>query len=80
MAPFPPICLSSSVTVLEKLSNASFRGILDHVQAHLTDFLKLPRYKQTNLAEKAKSELVKHQRLPVHVLKLSTRVDLSRHV
>lgn len=76
MALFPPICLSSSVTVLEKLPNASFRGVLDHVQAHLTEFLKLPRYKQTNLAEKAKSELVKHQRLPVHVLKFSTRVDL----
>ncbi|XP_023153501.2 stereocilin [Amphiprion ocellaris] len=45
------------VTMLENLSNASFRAILDHIQTHFADFLKLPRYKQTNLAEKAVTEL-----------------------
>ncbi|XP_008292183.1 stereocilin-like [Stegastes partitus] len=45
------------VTMLENLSNASFRAILDHIQTHFADFLKLPHYKQTNLAEKAVTEL-----------------------
>lgn len=47
--------------MIENLSNASFRAILDHIQAHFADFLRLPHYKQTNLAEKAVTELVKHQ-------------------
>ncbi|XP_029904058.1 stereocilin [Myripristis murdjan] len=41
------------VKMTENLSNASFRAVLDHIQAHFPDFLKLPRYKQMNLAEKA---------------------------
>ncbi|XP_022061624.2 stereocilin [Acanthochromis polyacanthus] len=45
------------VTMLENLSNASIRAILDHIQTHFADFLKLPHYKQTNLAEKAVTEL-----------------------
>ncbi|XP_045888819.1 stereocilin [Micropterus dolomieu] len=45
------------VTMIENLSNASFRTILGYIQAHFADFLRLPRYKQTNLAEKVVSEL-----------------------
>ncbi|XP_059202385.1 stereocilin [Centropristis striata] len=45
------------VTMTEDLSNTSFRAILDHIQAHFADFLRLPYYKQTNLAEKAVTEL-----------------------
>nr|XP_046241689.1 stereocilin [Scatophagus argus] len=45
------------VTMIESLSNVSFRAILDHIQAHFADFLRLPHYKQTNLAEKAVTEL-----------------------
>ncbi|XP_070759951.1 stereocilin [Enoplosus armatus] len=45
------------VTMIENLSNASFRAILDHIQAHFADFLRLPHYKQTNVAEKAVTEL-----------------------
>uniref|UniRef100_A0AAZ1Y063 Stereocilin LRR domain-containing protein n=1 Tax=Oreochromis aureus TaxID=47969 RepID=A0AAZ1Y063_OREAU len=45
------------VTMTERLSNASLRAILDHVQAQFADFLRLPHYKQTNLAEKALTEL-----------------------
>ncbi|XP_032377271.1 stereocilin [Etheostoma spectabile] len=45
------------VTMIEDLSNASFRAILDHIQAHFADFLRMPHYKQTNLAEKAVTEL-----------------------
>nr|XP_020462051.1 stereocilin-like [Monopterus albus] len=45
------------VTMIENLSNGSFRAILDHIQAHFADFLRLPHYKQTNLAEKAITEL-----------------------
>ncbi|XP_018523372.1 stereocilin [Lates calcarifer] len=45
------------VTMLENLSNATFRGILDHIHAHFADFLRLPHYKQKNLAEKAVTEL-----------------------
>lgn len=47
--------------MIENLSNISLRAILDHIQAHFADFLRLPHYKQTNLAEKAVTELVKHQ-------------------
>uniref|UniRef100_A0A3B3YC65 Stereocilin LRR domain-containing protein n=1 Tax=Poecilia mexicana TaxID=48701 RepID=A0A3B3YC65_9TELE len=47
----------AAVTMLENLSNASVRGILSHIQLHFLDFLRLPHYKQTNLAEKALSEL-----------------------
>ncbi|XP_071344411.1 stereocilin [Trachinotus anak] len=45
------------VTMIENLSNASFRAILDHSHTHFADFLRLPHYKQTNLAEKAVTEL-----------------------
>ncbi|XP_068435116.1 stereocilin [Clinocottus analis] len=49
------------VTMIEDLSNASFRAILHHIHAHFADFLRLPHYKQTNLAEKAVTELGSHQ-------------------
>ncbi|TNN87435.1 Stereocilin [Liparis tanakae] len=49
------------VTMMEDLSNASFRAILDHVQAHFADFLRMPHYKQTNIAEKAATELGSYQ-------------------
>ncbi|KAL7406680.1 hypothetical protein ABVT39_024498 [Epinephelus coioides] len=45
------------VTMIEGFSNASFRAILSHIQAHFAEFLRLPHYKQTNLAEKAVTEL-----------------------
>ncbi|XP_051236397.1 stereocilin isoform X2 [Dicentrarchus labrax] len=45
------------VTMIENLSNASFRAVLEHIQAHFADFLRLPHYKQMNLAEKAVTEL-----------------------
>ncbi|XP_023251500.1 stereocilin-like [Seriola lalandi dorsalis] len=45
------------VTMIENLSNASFRAILDHIHTRFADFLRLPHYKQTNLAEKAVTEL-----------------------
>ncbi|XP_035507945.1 stereocilin-like [Morone saxatilis] len=45
------------VTMIENLSNASFRAVMEHIQAHFADFLRLPYYKQTNLAEKAVTEL-----------------------
>lgn len=50
--------------MVENLSNVSFKALLDHVQAHFVDFLKLPHYKQMNLAERALIEQVNHpQRL-----------------
>ncbi|XP_041847316.1 stereocilin-like [Melanotaenia boesemani] len=45
------------VTMIENLSNASVRAILDHIKSHFVDFLILPHYKQTNLAERAIAEL-----------------------
>ncbi|XP_015224475.1 PREDICTED: LOW QUALITY PROTEIN: stereocilin-like, partial [Cyprinodon variegatus] len=45
------------VTMVDNLSNASIRGILSHIQLEFLDFLRLPHYKQTKLAEKALSEL-----------------------
>ncbi|XP_034536394.1 stereocilin [Notolabrus celidotus] len=45
------------VTMIEDISNVSFRGILSYIQANFAEFLRLPHYKQTNLAEKAVSEL-----------------------
>lgn len=47
--------------MLENLSNVSFRAILDHIQTYFVEFLRLPYYKQMNLAERAVTELVKHQ-------------------
>lgn len=47
--------------MLENLSNASFRAILDHIQTHFLEFLRLPYYKQMNLADRAVTELVKQQ-------------------
>ncbi|KAM9366292.1 stereocilin [Symphorus nematophorus] len=45
------------VTMIENLSNISIRAILDYIQDHFADFLRLPHYKQTNLAEKVVTEL-----------------------
>lgn len=45
--------------MIEDLSNASFRAVMDHIHTHFVDFLRLPHYKQANLAEKALTELVK---------------------
>ncbi|TNM91167.1 hypothetical protein fugu_003456 [Takifugu bimaculatus] len=53
----PGFAATLPVTMLEDLSNSSFSAILDHIQTHLTDFLKLPHYKQTNLAEKVITRL-----------------------
>lgn len=44
--------------MIEDLSNSSFSAIQDHIQTHLTLFLKLPHYKQTYLAEKVMTKLV----------------------
>ncbi|KAM9860994.1 stereocilin [Aulostomus maculatus] len=40
------------VTMIDDLSNASFRAVMDHIHAHFADFLRLPHYKQINLAER----------------------------
>ncbi|KAF0043246.1 hypothetical protein F2P81_004583 [Scophthalmus maximus] len=48
---------SVRVTMIENLSNASFKAILDNINANFADFLRMPHYKQMNLAEKAKAEL-----------------------
>uniref|UniRef100_A0A3P8V8D0 Stereocilin n=1 Tax=Cynoglossus semilaevis TaxID=244447 RepID=A0A3P8V8D0_CYNSE len=53
-----PRFAASLLTMMESLSNSSFRAVLDQVQADFAEFLKLPHYKQTNLAEKARAELV----------------------
>ncbi|XP_070688298.1 stereocilin [Pempheris klunzingeri] len=53
----PGFAATLPVTMIENLSNASFRAILDHIQSHFDDFLRLPHYKQMNLAEKAVTEL-----------------------
>nr|XP_040056537.1 stereocilin isoform X1 [Gasterosteus aculeatus aculeatus] len=53
----PGFAATLPVTMIEELSNASFRAILDHIQTHFADFLRMPHYKQTNLAEKAVTEL-----------------------
>lgn len=65
--------------MIETLSNASFRAILDHIQAHFADFLRLPHYKQTNLAEKTVTELVKHQHelLKYHCISLHDVQELT---
>ncbi|XP_061749537.1 stereocilin [Nerophis ophidion] len=47
----------TAMTMMDELSNASFRAVLDYVQAHFADFLLLPRYKRTNIAEGALGEL-----------------------
>ncbi|XP_074522914.1 stereocilin isoform X2 [Halichoeres trimaculatus] len=44
------------VTMIENISNVSFRSILGYIQSNFADFLRLPHYKQMNLAEKAVSE------------------------
>lgn len=44
--------------MLEKLSNESLRGVLDHIQTHFSDFLRLPLYKQKCIAERAVTQLV----------------------
>ncbi|KAM7015042.1 stereocilin [Tautogolabrus adspersus] len=45
------------VTMIETISNVSFRAILNYIQANFADFLRLPHYKQMNLAEKSVSKL-----------------------
>ncbi|KAJ3594058.1 hypothetical protein NHX12_006390, partial [Muraenolepis orangiensis] len=45
------------VTMTEGLSNTSLRRILVHTKEHLPDFLKLPRYKQMHLTERAMAVL-----------------------
>ncbi|XP_029947286.1 stereocilin [Salarias fasciatus] len=52
----PGFAATLPVTMIENLSNASFTAVLDHIQTHFTDFLKLPHYKQTNLAERTVAE------------------------
>lgn len=55
--------------MVEELPNASFRAVLDHIHTHFADFLRLPHYKQMNLAEKAVAVLVMKQRTELlHVL------------
>ncbi|KAM9765262.1 stereocilin [Menidia menidia] len=54
----PGFAATLPVSMMENLSNASVRAILDHVDSHFVDFLRLPYYKQTNLAEKTKVELL----------------------
>ncbi|XP_056135330.1 stereocilin [Lampris incognitus] len=51
------------VKMIERLSNISLRAILDYIQGHFPDFLKLPRYRQMNLAEKAIAVLGSSQTL-----------------
>ncbi|XP_033838654.2 stereocilin [Periophthalmus magnuspinnatus] len=49
--------LTLPVTMVEKLSNESFRNLLGYIQRHFSDFLKLPHYKQIHIAERAVTEL-----------------------
>ncbi|XP_035483498.2 stereocilin [Scophthalmus maximus] len=53
----PGFAATLPVTMIENLSNASFKAILDNINANFADFLRMPHYKQMNLAEKAKAEL-----------------------
>lgn len=54
------------VAMIQNISNSSIRAILAHIQAHFADFLRLPHYKQANLAEMAVTEQVKHHELYKH--------------
>ncbi|XP_068612610.1 stereocilin [Brachionichthys hirsutus] len=49
----PGFAAALPVTMLETLSNTSFRAILEYIQEHIVDFLRLPHYRQMYLAEKA---------------------------
>ncbi|TSL68171.1 Stereocilin [Bagarius yarrelli] len=49
----PALMLSHSVTMIERLSNASILAVLNYIQRQFIDFLELPRHKQMTLAEKA---------------------------
>ncbi|XP_069030487.1 stereocilin [Embiotoca jacksoni] len=53
----PGFAATLPVAMMENLSNASFRAVLGHIQTHFADFLRLPHYKQTNIAENAVTEL-----------------------
>ncbi|XP_060924825.1 stereocilin [Limanda limanda] len=53
----PGFASTLPVTMIENLSNASFKAVLDHIHANFADFLRMPHYKQTCIAEKAKIEL-----------------------
>ena len=71
----------SRVTMMENLSNVSLRAILEHIHAHFEEFLRLPHYKRTNLAEKAVTELVKHQHeLYQQCISLDDLLDLAQYV
>ncbi|KAK7913054.1 hypothetical protein WMY93_013265 [Mugilogobius chulae] len=50
------LTLTLPVTMVEKLSNESFRNLLRYIQTHFPDFLKLPHYKQSHIAERAVAE------------------------
>ncbi|XP_072321516.1 stereocilin [Eucyclogobius newberryi] len=49
--------LTLPVTMVEKLSNGSFKNLLGYIQTHFSDFLRLPHYKQIYIAERAMTEL-----------------------
>ncbi|KAM6943343.1 stereocilin [Xenentodon cancila] len=53
----PGFAATLPVTMIEDLSNASVRAVVDYTQIHFVDFIRLPHYKQTNLAQKAITEL-----------------------
>ncbi|XP_075994741.1 stereocilin-like [Genypterus blacodes] len=49
----PRLAVTLPVKMVEELSNASFRALLDHLTTHFDDFLTLPHHKQRNLADRA---------------------------
>ena len=51
--------LCPRVKMVESLSNVSIKAILDHIRQHFVTFIQTPRHKQTSLAEKAITVLVK---------------------
>lgn len=67
----------SRVTMIENLSNASFKAILDNINANFADFLRMPHYKQMNLAEKAKAELVKQHELHKYCIHCISSCDVQ---
>ncbi|XP_061600071.1 stereocilin [Cololabis saira] len=53
----PGFAATLPVTMIEDLSNASIRAVVDYTQRNFVEFIRLPHYKQTNLAEKAITEV-----------------------
>ncbi|MBN3308953.1 STRC protein, partial [Amia calva] len=53
----PHFSLGLPLKMMDRLPNASFTAILEHIRQHFTDFLRLPPHKQSALAEKALSVL-----------------------